>query len=209
MSTRTAGRILIAASVIGTLCASIIIAWQPEVAETRYSYPFGSTSYVVAQAIFALRDVATLLGLAGLAAVVWTRAGRGTRSGLVVTLMGMLLFAVAELFALTATHAAADSAIAGRVNAFYGLPMFIHGIGLVAAGSGLARSRLLPGMLGRWGVLAAGVYLFVSVFPAVFAPMVVGRIAIGTWYLIYAGIGVALTHQAQLARAMRTEAVAA
>jgi hypothetical protein len=39
---------------------------------------------------------------------------------------------------------------------------------------------------------AAGLYLFVPVFPAVFAPMALGRIAIGTWMLLYAGIGLAM-----------------
>ena len=35
----------------------------------------------------------------------------------------------------------------------------------------------------------AGVYVFVVMFPAVFGPMVAGRIAIGVWLLGYAGLG--------------------
>ena len=74
--------------------------------------------------------------------------------------------------------------------------MVVHGVGLVLAGIGLARSRALPGTLGRWVVLVAGIWVFCPVFPAVFAPMAVGRLAIGTWLLVYAGIGLALVRSA-------------
>jgi hypothetical protein len=69
--------------------------------------------------------------------------------------------------------------------------MTLIGLGLVLAGVGLARRPVLPGW-GRWVTLALGVYVFVPMFPAVFGPMVLGRIAIGVWFLMFAALGVAL-----------------
>jgi hypothetical protein len=41
--------------------------------------------------------------------------------------------------------------------------------------------------------LALGVYVFVPLLPAIFGPMVLGRIAIGVWMLLFGALGVALT----------------
>jgi hypothetical protein len=69
--------------------------------------------------------------------------------------------------------------------------MVAIGLGLVVAGIGLARRPVLPGA-GRWLVLAMGGYVFVVMFPAVFGPMVAGRLAIGVWMLMFAVLGMAL-----------------
>ena len=49
----------------------------------------------------------------------------------------------------------------------------------------------------RWLPLALGVYVFVVLIPAVFGPMVAGRIAIGVWLLGYAGLGLAIRRVAR------------
>ena len=49
----------------------------------------------------------------------------------------------------------------------------------------------------RWLLLALGVYVFVVMFPAVFGPMVAGRIAIGVWLLGYAALGLVMRRAAQ------------
>lgn len=208
MTARTSGWVLVVSSLVGAVSAGGILGWPAEVSEGRYSYPFGPTSYVVSQVFFAVRDLATLAGLLGLTAALWSRADRLTRSGLVVAGVGMALFILAELFAVTARNAATVSAQADAVNAAYGPPMLVHGIGLVVAGIGLARSRLLPRTLGRWIVLATGVYLFVPVFPAAFASLVIGRLAIGSWLVVYAGIGLALSRLAAQPRQDREVALA-
>ncbi len=201
MNTRTSGRVLVASSLVGSLCAVAIIAWPHQVSDEWFSYPFDATWYAVWQSFFALRDVVTVVGVVGLAAALWPRTTRPTRAGLVMVALGAVLFAATELFALTATHARLDSDTGHLVNSMYGAPMLLQGLGLVIAGVGLARTPVLPGGLGRWIVLATGVYLFVPVFPSVFGPMVVGRIAIGTWLLLFAGIGVALARYADDAAA--------
>jgi uncharacterized membrane protein len=43
-----------------------------------------------------------------------------------------------------------------------------------------------------FAVLALGVYLFVVMFPAVFGPLLVGRMAIGLWMLMFAVLGSSL-----------------
>jgi hypothetical protein len=45
---------------------------------------------------------------------------------------------------------------------------------------------------GRWLLLAMGGYVFVVMFPAVFGPLVAGRIAIGVWMLMFAALGASL-----------------
>ena len=61
-------------------------------------------------------------------------------------------------------------------------------LGLVIAGLGLARQPVLAGA-GRWLPLIMGGYVFVVMFPAVFGPLVAGRIAIGGWMLMFVALG--------------------
>jgi hypothetical protein len=60
-----------------------------------------------------------------------------------------------------------------------------------SAGTGRARRPVLTGA-DRWALLGMGVYLFVVMFPAVLGPMAAGRIAIGIWMLMFAGLGLSL-----------------
>ena len=46
-------------------------------------------------------------------------------------------------------------------------------------------------------LLALGGYVFVVMFPAVFGPMVAGRVAIGVWLLGFAALGLAMRRTAQ------------
>jgi len=69
--------------------------------------------------------------------------------------------------------------------------LWLYGVGAV-----LVAAAVLPGW-GRWVPLVLGAYVFVPLFPAVFGPMVLGRIAIGVWLLLFAALGVALVRAAQ------------
>lgn len=191
-SARAFAWVLLVGSLLGTASALVVIGWPAEVGPDRFSHPFGPASYVVSQVVFAARDAAQALGMVGLCLVAWPRVGAVTRTGLVGCVVGTVALAAAELFALTATSAAAGSAQAGLVGAAYAPPVLLLGASAVVAGVGLARSRALPGALGRWAVLAAGAYVFVPLLPALFGPSVLGRVAIAGWLLIFAGIGTAL-----------------
>jgi hypothetical protein len=188
---RTLGLVTVAASLIGAACAAVIIAWPPQVSDQWYSYPFDPAGFTVSQSFFALHHLGMFAGLYGLALLAWPRASRVTRAGLIIAALGMVALTACELFAITAANARVGTPAADAVDNSYGIPMILIGLGLVMAGIGLARRHVLPGW-GRWVPLALGVYVFVPMFPAVFGPMVLGRIAIGVWMLMFAALGIAL-----------------
>ncbi|MEV6488262.1 hypothetical protein AB0M20_06445 [Actinoplanes sp. NPDC051633] len=185
---RPLGLVTVAASLIGAACAVVILAWPPQVSEQWYSYPFDPTGYVVSQSFFAVHHLGILAGLYGLALVTWPGAGRMIKAGLIIAGVGMIGLTACELFAITAANAQVGTPAADAVDNAYGAPMIGVGIGLVLAGAGLLRRKLAAGGI----TLALGVYVFVPLFPAVFGPMVLGRIAIGVWMLMFAALGVAL-----------------
>jgi hypothetical protein len=161
--------------------------------------PLQRCLYAAAQVFFAAQHLGLVAGLVGLTGLAWSRSSRTTRSGLVLTTAGLVGLTASELFAITAADALVDTARANAVDNSYGIPMTAMGVGMVLAGSGLARRPVLTGA-GRWGLLAMGVYLFVVMFPAVFGPMVAGRIAIGIWMLMFAGLGLSMTRSGREVR---------
>lgn len=189
---RTTGWIVAVGSLFGAACAVAIIAWHPEVPASRLSYPFGPTSFVGSQVAFAVQHLTLAAGFVGLITLFWREASAVLRAGLMLALAGTAMLAVWELVALAAIDARNDSAIATIVSSGYGVPTVLIGLGLVLAGIPLARRRRLPGTLGRWIVLASGVYVFVPLLPALAGPMVVGRVGLGVWFLLLAGIGLVL-----------------
>ena len=104
---------------------------------------------------------------------------------------GLVGLTACELFAITAADALVDTARANAADNSYGAPMVAIGLGMVIAGFGLGRRPVLPGT-GRWLLLSMGVYVFVVMFPTVFGPMVAGRVAIGIWMVMFAGLGMSL-----------------
>jgi hypothetical protein len=185
------GRTTVVAGVVGALSALAIILWPHQVTDRHYSYPFSAAWYVAAQVLFAVQHLGLIAGLAGLTGLAWSRSSRATRAGLVLTIAGMVGLTACELFAITAADVLVDTARANAVDNAYGIPMMTMGIGMLLAGTGLARRAVLTGA-GRWMLLGMGVYLFVVMFPAVFGPLVAGRIAIGVWMLMFAGLGLSL-----------------
>ena len=184
---RACGWIWLIGSLIGAASAVAIIVWPAQVAPTQYSYPFNAASFTAVQAFFSVRHLAETAGVVGLIALVWRAAGPLLRIGLVLSLLGTLLFVGMEAVAISAAHAAADSTIATAVNSAYSAPTLVFGVGLVLSGIGLGRMRALPGAVSRWLVLVCGIYVFVPLLPALFATEVVGRVAIGVWLLLMAG----------------------
>lgn len=185
------GRTTALAGVAGAVSALVIILWPDQVTDRHYSYPFSAAWYVATQVFFAVQHLGLVAGLAGLTGLAWSRSSRTTRTGLVLTTAGLLGLTACELFAITAAHALVDTARADAVDNAYGVPMIAIGAGMLLAGTGLARRPVLTGA-GRWALLGMGVYLFVVMFPAVFGPMVAGRVAIGIWMLMFAGLGLSL-----------------
>jgi hypothetical protein len=187
----TLGVTTVVAGILGAASAIVVIAWPDQVSDQHYSYPFDTTSYVTAQLWFAVQHLGLFAGLYGLARLAWPRSSRLTRTGLALTLVGMVVLTVCELFAISAAHALVDTSRANAVDNSYSVPMVVIGLGLMIAGLGLARRPVLAGA-GRWLPLIMGGYVFVVMFPAVFGPQVAGRIAIGVWMLMFAALVVSL-----------------
>lgn len=184
------------ASAVGAALAVVIIFWPPMVAEDRFSYPFDAAWFVLAQVIFAVQHAAMLPLFLGVLLLERHRPSRLLRVGTWLALAGQVALTVLELVATAARNGAMDSGIGATVNALYGLPMLLLGVGLITGGIGAMRVHLFDGA-GRWLLLALGVYVFIVLFPAVFGPMVAGRIAIGVWLLLFCGLGLLLMRENQ------------
>ncbi len=188
---RTYGLVGGLASLAGALCAGGIIAWDPQVSDDRFSYPFDAGWFTTAQVVFSLQHVAMLPLFLGLLLLERRHPSRALRVGAWVALVGQVLLTVMELVAISAADDALDTGWGATVGGLYSIPMILLGVGPVVAGVGALRVRLFDGPA-RWLLLALGVFVFVVMFPAVFGPMVAGRIAIGTWLLGFAGLGWAM-----------------
>jgi hypothetical protein len=179
------------ASALGAALAVVLIAWDPQVAADRFSYPFDAAWFTTAQVVFAVQHVAMLPLFAGLLLLERSHPSRALRVGAWIGLVGQVLLTLVELVAITAADDALETGWGAVVGSMYGAPMVLMGVGLVVAGVGAHRVGLFGGAA-RWLVLALGVYVFVVLFPAVFGPMVAGRIAIGVWMLGFAALGLAM-----------------
>jgi hypothetical protein len=191
---RVAGWLCLLGSGIGVLQGLVLLLYPPVVGLDRYSYPFTSTGYVIAQASFAVQHLLLLVGLVTLARAQAGSALRLTRFGLWVGVAGMVGLTAMEVVAMTAADVATDSSQAALVSSLYGIPTMIIGGGLVAGGIGFARSGRLPSgetATGwrRWVPLIIGGYVFVPLLPAIMAPFVVGRFAIMGWMITFAALG--------------------
>jgi len=194
---RVYGLVGAVASLVGAVCAVAIIAWDPMVDEDRFSYPFDATWYAIAQSFFVLQHLAMLPLFLGLLILERRHRSRAVRIGTWIALAAMIMLTVMEVVAISASNAAIDDTTGTLVGTLYSLPMLLLGIGPLVAGIGALRVGLFDGPA-RWLLLGLGVYVFVVMFPAVFGPMVAGRIAIGVWLLGYAWLGLELTRKARV-----------
>jgi hypothetical protein len=187
-SSPLAGWICLAGALIGLAQGLFMMVVSPVVGEDRYSYPFTPTGFTIAQLSFGVQHLMLLVGVVALARASWTRRSRLAVVGFWIAAVGFLLLTAMELLALTAANAATASPEADLVNNLYGIPTIICGIGLLIGGVGFVQASRLSGWR-RWLPLILGIYVFVPLMPAIFAPYVWGRIAISVWMLLFAGLG--------------------
>lgn len=193
---RAYGLVGAVASLVGAACAVAIIAWDPMVDDDRFSYPFDAKSFAIAQSFFTLQHLAMLPLFAGLLILERRHRSSALRIGTWLALAGMVMLTVTEVVAISASDAAIDDSTGTLVGTLYSVPMLLLGVGPLVAGIGALRVGLFDGPA-RWLLLALGVYVFVVMFPAVFGPMVAGRVAIGVWLLGYAWLGLELSRSAR------------
>jgi len=183
---------------VGAAQAAVLLAWPEQVSEDRYSYPFTAGGHVLAQVSVFLQHLPLLIALAALLTLPGVRAprgSRGARGGVITAVIGMALLTAMELVTTSAADVAVDSSRATLVNSLYGPPTILIGVGLVVAGIAMTRTsaenwrgaRRLPLL-----VLLLGLFVFVPLTPAIMGPFAAGRLAIGAWLLLFAGLGYAL-----------------
>jgi hypothetical protein len=198
---RRAGALCLGGGLLGVVEGIITLSWSPQVPEERFSYPFDEFWFVIAELAYAFQHV---LLVAGGVALLWlpaVRASRAARIATRVAVVGLVLLVIAELSALSLYDAAMDSTLTTVITSLFTLPILLIGVGLTVAGVALLRSggtdatraaRRLP-----VAVLAPGVYTFVVLVPTVNLPDPVGRIGIGGWMLLFAGLGYALIRESR------------
>lgn len=190
-----AGAWCLGAGLVGAVQAAVLLGWPEQVAEDRYSYPFTAGGHVLAQVSFFLQHLPLVIALAALLTLPGVRASRAARGGVITAVVGMALLTAMELVTTSAADVAVDSSRATLVNNLYGPPTILIGVGLVVAGIAMTRTsaenwrgaRRLPLL-----VLLLGVFVFVPLTPAIMGPFAAGRLAIGAWLLLFAGLGYAL-----------------
>ena len=193
---RIVGRLTIVSALAGTALALVIIAWPTEVPESRWSHPFDAAAYTGFQLSFFLHDVTLVPGLVLVARLAWPTSSRVTRIGLGTTVAAMVAGAVIELSAVAAAHSSSDSGAAALLGTAYGVMTLGFAIGFILAGLAFRRSPLVPGAVGRWTYLLVGVWTLFPMLPSLFLPLVWGRLTIGTFFFLFAGIGVILLRAA-------------
>jgi hypothetical protein len=195
-SIRRAGTWCLGGGLLGAAEVPVVLAWTPQVSDDRFSYPFNSLWYVVAEASFALQHMLLVPG--GLA-LLWLPAVRASATARIATqaaATGLVLLVIMELSALSLYDAAKDSTLATVIATLFLLPVMLIGVGLTAAGIALLRRGTAGWTGARWlpaAVLAPGVYVFVVLIPTMEAPDPVGRLSIGGWMLMFAVLGYGLT----------------
>ena len=202
VSSRTAlaGDLTLAAGVLGAVAGAALTLWPREVSPDQFSYPLGTVSHVAFQLFFTVHHLGLLAGLLALGVLARPVATRVTRAGTALAVAGMVLLTLMEaVVAFLGLGITADSARGQLLGSLYGVASLMIGAGLVTAGVGLVRRPVFPGS-GRYLPLALGVWVFVPMVPALFAPMVWGRLAIIGWMVLFALLGL------QLRRAARDEA---
>jgi hypothetical protein len=185
------GLVGLVAGILGVVQALVVMVTPPQVSPDRFSYPFEATGYVLAEISFTVQHLLLIAIVLGLARLERRSPARLTRVGLWVTGLGLLALSGCEVLTLGAVEASVTSSIAMTIGMAYGIAMVLCGAGLVLAGIGVGRRRLLAGWA-RWLPLVLGVFVFLVLFPAVFGPQLAGRLAIGTWMLLFGVLGYAL-----------------
>jgi hypothetical protein len=191
----TAGAWCAAAGLLGVVQAAVVLAWPHQVSVERFSYPFTSAGYVIAQATFALQHVPLVIGAAALSGLPGVRVSRVARVGVRAAVVGLALLALLEVVAMSAYGDAEDSAHSNLVENAYAVPVLLTGLGLTVAGAALVRrgrsawtgARWMP-----WMVLSLGVYVFFPLSPAISGSFTAGRLGIAGWMLLFAGLGFGL-----------------
>lgn len=190
------GKIGIAVAVTGALSAAAMLAWPVQSPPDLVRFPFTPAQFRVIQTWFFVHHLGMVAVLVGLARAGVTGDGRLGRIGAWLAVIGTFLLAVQELVTgFSFGDMAGKTANEGAMGAGYGVSTNLIGLGMLVAGIAVVRARVWTDWA-RWIPLAIGVMHFVVVTPAIFSGgFVAGRLAIGSWMLLFGALGFALVRQ--------------
>lgn len=188
---RRSGTVCLWGAVLGAASGVFLAVVPAQVDSDVYSYPLENMPFAAIQVFFFIQHLALLIGVIGL----WRSGATGSswlaKFGVGAAVAGMGLLALLELAAITVANAAYPGPRTDLFDAFYGVASLVIGAGLVLAGVAVLRTRLWHGWP-RWIPLAAGIYVFVPMIPAIMGPFVLARLSIAGWMLLFAMLGWAL-----------------
>lgn len=186
-----AGLACLVAGLLGALSGIVLAVWPGQVSDDMYSYPLTATGFAAAQAWFFVQHLGLLAGIAALAVAGVMAPSALSRWGVGLAGLGVAGLAVTELLAITARHSTYPGEGTGALDTAYGVTTIVTGVGLVLAGLAVRRGGVWDGWR-RVVVLAAGVWVFVPMIPALMGPFVLARLSIGAWMVLFAALGHAL-----------------
>lgn len=186
-----AGIACLIAGLLGAGSGLFLLAVEPQVPATRFSFPLSAGGFVALQLWFVVQHLGLLAGQAGLWASGAAGRSRVTTGGHLVALAGMALLTLTELVAVSAAEDPYPSPTTDVLDVMYGVSTIATGIGLVGVGLGMLRHGSWIGWR-RWLPVALGVWVFVPMTPAIVAGFVPARLGITGWMLLYAALGWAL-----------------
>lgn len=189
--TEAAGWACLAAGVLGAASGVLLAVVEPQVPESRFSYPLTAAAFVAIQVWFCLQHLGLLAGQVGLRASGAAGTSRWASWGHGTGIAGMALLTVTEAVAIGAARDPYPSPLTDLLDALYGMATIAAGAGLVVVGVLVRRTRMWAGWR-SWIPLALGVWVFVPMVPAITMGFLPARLAITGWMLLYAALGWAL-----------------
>ncbi|GAA2010591.1 hypothetical protein [Microbacterium ulmi] len=206
---RIGGWAAVVAGVTGVAGAVFLLVVPPAASPDVFNYPLSPTGFVVVQVAFGIHHVLTAVALWAFWRAGFAGRGRFADAAGLSAAATMAMLGVWELVVISGNGAPYPSDDLVWIDVGYGTLSLLSGVALVLLGVAAVRARVLAGVW-RWVVLAIGIWVFVPMTPALAGGFVLGRVAIGTWLLLFALLGWAMLRWATDAAPRRSSpAVAA
>lgn len=199
---RTPGLLCLAAGLLGAASGLFLAYVEPQVPDSRFSYPLDTAGFVAIQIWFVLQHLGLLAGQWALRQSGVSGRSRAAAAGHLIGMGGMALLTLTELLAISASESPYPSSRTDVLDALYGVSSIALGVGLTMVGAMVVRERSWSGWL-RWLPLTLGVWVFVPMTPAMLVGFLPARLAISAWMLLFAALGWALIRHVDVGEANR------
>ena len=196
---RRAGWVCLVAGVLGAGSGLFLAMVEPQVPDSRFSYPLTAAGFVAIQLWFCVQHLGLLAGQVALRTSGVAGSGRAVAWGHGIGIAGMALLTLTEVVAIAAANDPYPSGLTNVLDVLYGLASIAIGVGLVVVGAAVRRLGAWTAWR-SWVPLALGVWVFVPMTPAIMAGFLPARLSITVWMLLYAALGWALASRPTAAR---------